>query len=360
MRKYIHTALIIFAIALPCFGQWTEVWTNGDLFAVNEMASQCYSASVERCVAVGVTPNSPSWFDYLLGKNHAKLVSVKANIAACVPYYVKSGIVVSNCLATNGVITWESTNQFTTATSIPVDFFSSTPYFKTQYPSESNGWHNTKKAIQILTQSAFFKPTYECGSTNFIDAEWSGSSTNSFSDAYANVVYIGASSIFGEKWATDGVFTLQHIDGTKYIVIEKVTGRFWWEASYSDHANTNFDSYSSIYVQGGSNSWINIGIAAYSLFDSQNSGITTNYSYWDSFTILKGTTASLPFRDVGDSTTNITATHYSDIVTLAELPENVNTWFMQGWDVDSSFDTVGFLVTHDFTATGLTNGFRYK
>ncbi len=120
------------------------------------MAAECYSGSVERCQAVGVTPDSPSWWDYIVGKNHAKLVSVKRNIEAVCTNYLNANY------ATNGsfvdalgshsadYISFSNSVHFATAIGLPSDFFTNTPYFKTQYPSVSNGWWGVKVCLTNL------------------------------------------------------------------------------------------------------------------------------------------------------------------------------------------------------------------
>ena len=144
MRKHLHPALVILlAFASQAHSQFSEIWTNGDLFKVNEMASQCYSSSVEKCVAVGVTPNSPSFWDYLLGKNHAKLASVKANISACRPYFVNPSANVITELTARDTATWSNNTHFLSDCGLPTNALDETPWFKSQYASTTGGWVHT-------------------------------------------------------------------------------------------------------------------------------------------------------------------------------------------------------------------------
>lgn len=154
MRKYRNTTLIILLLALPCFGQFTEIWTNGDYFAVDQMASQCYSASVERCLAAGVTPDSPSWYDYLLGKNHAKLVSVKNNISNIATNYVPASYDVLSLLNSNYPITWTSKYSFVYDCGLPTNALDENPWFKTQYPDTTGGWRNVYIMLTNMLKTA--------------------------------------------------------------------------------------------------------------------------------------------------------------------------------------------------------------
>ena len=145
---------------MPCFGQFSEIWTNGELFAVDQMASQCYSASVERCVAVGVTPDTPSWWDYLLGKNRAKLLSVKNNIRNTYLAYIKPYPNMGTRLDTFFTDGLAFTNEIDLLTycSLPTNSLDETPYFKSQYQSTTGGWFS---CYTILTNLVWTKRVIE-------------------------------------------------------------------------------------------------------------------------------------------------------------------------------------------------------
>jgi hypothetical protein len=167
---------------LPCFGQFSEIWTNGDLFKVNEMASQCYSASVERCVAAGVTPDSPSWYDYLLGKNHAKLVSVKENIKAVRPYFVSPSANVLSELTARDSAVWTNAVHFLSDCGLPTNALDETPWFKSQYASTTGGWIHVHAML-----------------TNMVVSENAGSYTLTETNGY---YYYGANELDALTWAS--------------------------------------------------------------------------------------------------------------------------------------------------------------
>lgn len=183
MRKHIHTALVIFALAFPCAGQWTEVWTNGDLYAVQDMASQCYSASVERCQAVGVTPDEPSWWDYIVGKNHAKLLSVKANIEACVLIF---GRYVTNSY---GFAFWSDSADFLTNCGLSTNALSETPFFSSQQTGVTGGWRDVY--VMLTNMSISGDDTIPLiDPANVTSYEWhgAGESTNTFAEAESQAI----------------------------------------------------------------------------------------------------------------------------------------------------------------------------
>lgn len=124
-----------------------DVWSS--YFAINQMAAECYSGSVERCNAVGATPHEPSFWDYCLGENYAKMLAVKANIKAVRPYFINHKLADTNrsylaYLATGSVdgIVWQSDTQFLADIGLPTNALEETPWFKSQYPETTGGWHN--------------------------------------------------------------------------------------------------------------------------------------------------------------------------------------------------------------------------
>jgi hypothetical protein len=177
MRKHRYISLVISLLVLPCFGQFSDAWT--DYFAVEIIAREAYSGSVERCYAASITPDTPSWWDYWLGKNRAKLISVKNNLKACRPYYMKSWLADTNgsfipYLSTNGPVdglTWSNDAEFLADVGLPTNYFDETPYFKLQYPSESNGWQGVKACLtnMVATKREAYWWTREIGSTNYIE-----------------------------------------------------------------------------------------------------------------------------------------------------------------------------------------------
>jgi hypothetical protein len=115
---------------------------------------------VERCVAVGVTPDSPSWYDYLLGKNRAKLLSVKVNIKNTYSAFVKPYTNMGEFLDanfTNG-LTFTNDSDLLTYCGLPTNTLDETPYFKSQYDSTTGGWFS---CYVILTNEVWTKRDIE-------------------------------------------------------------------------------------------------------------------------------------------------------------------------------------------------------
>ena len=323
MRKYIHTALIIFTLALPCFGQFTEIWTNGNLFAVNEMASQCYSASVERCAAAGITPDSPSWYDYLIGKNHAKLISVKNNIKAVRRFYTKS----------DGA-GWAYDSLFLSDCGLSTNAINETPYFKSQYPSVTGGWRNVHVMLTNLH-------TIVDSSFSMVGIDYrlwgSGISTNSYDAAYA----LAVGNITTNQWGPFAAYSvvLDYSSGSDYYLeMYKQIESFQWTNStfYGTSVSgvTNFDSHSIMYGSAGDPG----------VFTNQGDNVSLSaiaYTNWDR---LRGDSFG-PAILIGDTPIDNPPPYYSDAGGMAEI---------EGWYLESVW------FTHNFTASGLTNGFKYK
>lgn len=157
MWQHRHTATIILLLATgTARADFTEsVWN--DYFAVPQMAAECHSGRVERCAAVGVAVDSPSWWDYLTGKNRAKLVSVKTDIKKTYSYFVNPQLADTNrsylpYLATGDLarLTWTNEAQFLTDIGLPTNALDETPYFKTQYTSTPGGWHTARICLSNM------------------------------------------------------------------------------------------------------------------------------------------------------------------------------------------------------------------
>jgi len=223
MWRYLNTAFIIAHIALPCFGQWssfvTNNWTNGAYFSVEDIASQCYSASVERCLAVSVTPDEPSFWDYLTGKNRAKLLSVKRNIVNSWARYVKP--------QTNypGWAYWPTGNNdfqsFLFDIGVPSNTISETPYFKTQYYGVTGGWQSVMICLTNLNTTIYY-----LNSTLEYDQEWQyrgiGRSTNSYSEALSFA--LSDYSFISSAWYGGGEAVLNYYiyNGAFEVLLERL------------------------------------------------------------------------------------------------------------------------------------------
>ena len=154
MWRCLHTALIIFALALPCFGQDSGVFSN--YFAVQQQAEWCHSGRVERCQAAGIAVTEPTLWDYWTGQNRAKLLNVKVDIKQCIPYFIKPTI--SNVLETlqtegSSALGWSNHVHFLQDVGLPTNSLDETPYFKTQYHDVTGGWQNVHVMITNLVRT---------------------------------------------------------------------------------------------------------------------------------------------------------------------------------------------------------------
>ncbi len=160
-RKYICAALgVTLAAALPTLGAgWSEIWDAPNQFAGVRFAQEAGSASVERCHAVHrfawrVETNLYWWS--IVARQRSKLVLTKANIEECYDHYVKrdlasgdktfSGLTVQNV----DDITFSNAEEFLEYCDLPSNFFSCTPWFRLNHPSNDYGWVGTKKALDKM------------------------------------------------------------------------------------------------------------------------------------------------------------------------------------------------------------------
>ena len=351
MRKYIHTALIIFALALPCFGQFTEIWTNGNLFAVDQMASQCYSASVERCQAVGVTPHSPSWFDYLLGKNYAKLSSVKANISAVRPYFVKPSLDVLAELSARDSAVWTNDAHFLNDCGLPTSTIAETPYFKSQYASTTGGWVHCWRMLtnQVVSENA---GEYFALTTNTLRSDW----------------WVGSSSGSDTTW--DDAKASQAANWSYIDILPFTPARYYFGNQFIGYGTTNYSA--------EANNMANLlGYSAYSGF-SRSATVyhkagalteeTVGYSITNSVFDSQGTSASNGWWYVGAiAETNaetatgllvgIDGSEFNDPGIPSPPDEPFDTYPVFAVSVKGWY-TYGQRVILNWTTS--TNGFKYK
>jgi hypothetical protein len=166
MRKHLHTSIVILCLlAGVAQGQDSGVFSN--YFTTEAMAQWCHSGRVERCQAAGVEVTEPTFWDYILGKNHAKLLNVKTDIKACIPYYCKPTNDVLAVLASDGIagLVFSNEAHFLTYCGLPTNALDETPYFKSQYPSVTGGWQNVRVMLKNMTATAPVS-TWESDQTN--------------------------------------------------------------------------------------------------------------------------------------------------------------------------------------------------
>jgi hypothetical protein len=349
MRKYRHTTIVILCLLSgAAHGQFSEIWTNGDLFAVDQMASQCYSASVERCVAVGITPDSPSWFDYLLGKNRAKLLSVKENIKKCVsfPYIPRANVIDRIGTNYNYSVYFSGNAEFLTYCGLPTNCIDETPYFKSQYPETTGGWRNVMVMLTNLNIAADADPGFSWSSSEGYGDTSVYVTNTSMADAWA-----GASNglVIAESSSETDVNVQTWIDGDgKYVAIIRVYNKLlsWKYGNYfgTVQVSTNFSFIGSVFYratippfEGGD------GGSYDQIFDPQLDLVTTNLSHRTSWTNAQGQASGPDF-------------------TISQNPNSVpvnyiSTRGILGWSWDDFWGGEASMMVYDFN---ITNGFKYK
>jgi hypothetical protein len=341
MWKYIHTALIIFALALPCFGQDSGVFSN--YFATEEMAKWCHSGRVERCQAAGLAVTEPTFWDYLLGKNHAKLENVKVDIKACIPYYVKPVTNVLAVLESEGItgLTFSNDTQFLTYCGLATNALDETPYFKSQYPNVTGGWQNVRVMLtnMVNTHPAL---TWIADETNSWNARGSGSN-------FAHSLSICTSSW---SWSVYDLFSPGYYTGVPRPY------RFFWNGHedpdvisgvYADSVFSELKYTSISNLQHSSEFYListkDIGFDYESneVFNAQScsSGmISTNWANYTNFPESAVTARSIGVGVLGDASNN------------PGFPnDNGNVRGTFGWTILNEFVVVKW--------SG-TNGFKYK
>lgn len=337
MWRRLHTPLVILMLALPCFGQWTEIWTNGDLFAVNEMASQCYSASVERCQAIGIAPDEPSWWDYILGKNRAKLVSVKNNIKAVRPYFLRRvPDIADQVFSNNGISSMSFTSDvhFLSFCGLPTNSLDETPYFKTQYSAITGGWSSAYVCITNMTLARVLSSYFM---TNQSSVLWSGLSSNSISGAYANLQPILTNQISG---LYGSVIRARYSVPYWELIARKEFGDLNWYMNVSFPSMTNYGGETYFFSR---HSYI---IYQSSMkFDNQGDNIYTNYHLMTNWNRAKG-------EIMGPATRHDLTSVYDKPANYSELNVPGGSISRQGWYHDLTLSIT------DFAST--TNGFKYK
>lgn len=121
----------------------------------------------------------------MLGKNHAKLASVKANIAAVRPYFVNPRTNALDLLKARNTAAWTNDAHFLTDCALPTNAISETPWFKSQYASTTGGWvHCWLMLTNMVWSESGCEYNLPAGSTNFSTwwGESAGADTN-YSDS---------------------------------------------------------------------------------------------------------------------------------------------------------------------------------
>lgn len=182
MRKHNHTSIITVAIvcaALQSFAQFGPYWTNGSLYSTEQMASDCYSASVERCSAARADVYSPAYEDYLIGKNYEKQIAIKSNIIGSLKYFIRPASNVVDALNGAGVasITFADNKDFLSYCNLPTNSLDDTPRYRSQHSNVTGGWHNIHVMLTNMTHTYSVANSFQGGSlTNY----FSSAQTSSF------------------------------------------------------------------------------------------------------------------------------------------------------------------------------------
>jgi hypothetical protein len=352
MWKYRHTALIIFALVLPCFGQDSGVFSN--YFAVQQQGEWCHSGRIERCQAAGIAVTEPTFWDYLTGKNHAKLLNVKADIRACIPYYVKPVTNVLAVLESEGIagLTFSNDAQFLTYCGLATNALDETPYFKSQYPSVTGGWQNVRVMMTNMLSSKIESSwVYDEFGFTLIGGYWDAYSFGlryTFPQAQSNAV-----SDWG--FADDtGIDPCRYTFGNVWVYPSPLTNTFlaraisaWALAGYWEITESIGKS-SEIFAKCSDTvSDIGFGTNTY-VFDNQGADVSTNW-------FLVG-----EINETYLGTTGLVIGAYSTMTNDPGFP----TWCADPITSVYSNTLRGWSVPYDGQITILhwngTNGFKYK
>jgi hypothetical protein len=347
MRQYLHTSIVILCLlSVQAHAQWSGAWSN--YFATETMAAECYSGSVERCQAVGVTLDAPSWWDYILGKNHAKLVSVKNNIKACRPYYITNGTNALDILNGNtNSYNWTFTAGFTSDVAflvycgLPTNTLDETPYFKAQYPGTTGGWHSTRAMLTNMLTVCLNYGLQALTATNGYYGTGVGFSSNSFSEAFTfatNAWTCVLDDTYGHDQSYSKSVAVSNASGytvslLKDIPIYHLNTDFSWNPLC-----TNFlfvgQVFSRVEPINGQN------------YNSFLDGVSTNFRF-----VFVWTNA------IGQSGQEYIVSDDPLSAPNSVIAEN-NA--QEGWQTD--FDYFEFLDTYTYVVQyfGFTNGFKYK
>lgn len=332
--------MILCFLAGSAHAQWSGAWSN--YFATETMAAECYSGSVERCQASGITPDSPSWWDYIVGKNHAKLVSVKNSIKACRPYFVPADTNVLDILNGNPDARdygfapgFTSDVAFLVYCGLPTNSLDETPYFKTQYPETIGGWHAVRAMLTNMTAACVPYDLFTLTATNGYFGQTNFTSTNSLSEAFA-LATNAWSCVLDDTYAYNlsHAFSLTTTNFPNYYVgVQKVMPLYHWEPSWAyNPASTNFSFAGSIFVRtDGYNG------NPFAPFDD---GVSTNFVGVFAWT-----------NSVGCSGPGFTVSSDPTAPPSTYLPGRY-----EGWQYDDFYGGYAYVLQH----FNLTNGFKYR
>jgi hypothetical protein len=328
MRKYRHTALIIIlAIATRAHGQDSGVFSN--YFAVKQQGEWCHSGRIERCLAAGIAVREPTFWDYWLGKNHAKLLNVKADIKRCIQYYVKPVANVLDVLRSDGIagLIFSNEAHFLTYCGLATNALDETPYFKSQYPSVTGGWQNVMVMVTNMTKTLVSDYFYDLSHANTNIYAWVG---EGYSNTYLNCLPLALNDYHEDLFYYGGADA--------------------WQYNYVD---TGVDRY----IQIGRSMTISTFPALPAPYESALSVFASVDKYYDIGEFYGwGDFATNSYYEI----TNMTVTSAAYSVVYG----STNMVFDSGPSIDAQADTfygyrytIGRLV-YDWTAT--TNGFKYK
>jgi hypothetical protein len=208
MRKYLHTSIVVLCLlAGVAHGQFSGAWTN--YFATEIIAQEAYLCAQERAKVASTIFIEPSWWDYIVGKNHAKLVAVKDSIInMAANNYVNHTLADTNgcfdsVFATNDSFSAVRFSKVALcrAAGIATNALDETPYFKTQNPSTIGGWHDARACLTTLQWFAVSASLRE-----MFGIIKDGSSSNTYFDAYnARVATFTntSSTVFAQYYAME-------------------------------------------------------------------------------------------------------------------------------------------------------------
>jgi hypothetical protein len=322
--------------------------TNGSYFAVDQQISEVWSASVERCHSVGVTPYSPSFFDYAIGKSYARRKATKENIKAVRPYFVNARTNALDLLIARDSAAWVSDAEFLSDCGLPTNAIDETPIFKCQYPSVTGGLFHTWIMLtnMVATENS---GSYFPLSTNTLNSDvWQASSYQNYGSTWES-----AKSNITARWDYLDIFPFppsRYYQGYQYST--EIEGEAYSSASKLGYtAYPGFYRSASVYHKAGAFTDETLGWAiTNNIFDPQGCSVSNGWYFVGNTSETNSETETGLLIGIDGSEFNDPGTPDPPDAPLDTSP--VLAVSVKGWT------TLDQRIILKWTAT--TNGFKYK
>jgi hypothetical protein len=290
-------------------GQDSGIFSN--YFATEQMAQWCHSGRVERCAAAGIAVTEPTFWDYLTGKNRAKLLNIKTDIKACRPYLCKVTNDVLAVLTNSGItgMTFSNDAQFLEYCGLSTNALDETPYFKSQNPGVTGGWQNVRVMI-----------------TNMV-------------------------------WMEKTQWVINDVSGT--VPLWYVSTFEWPEHDWGNAKSTSESYFTNILVGAYPPESYTAGIIL-DLGDEETDNIADAYSYHSYLGYENIYTGAQHSAEMYHSSTNIDATRFSlhtdDSIFDSQYSSVQKGWYQVGFVPESSNIKTGLLVGWETSEANFPNG----